>query len=109
MRSRALESDLSKVELVDEEPIGLDMAFSPTVPGSDQPAIAVDGIERLFGNQGADDNFRKCAPQLANCWQSQHLATREGGDMRRIPAAPASDRPLGERMMGDGDGGRFHV
>jgi hypothetical protein len=53
----SLEDDLIPTQLVDQQPVGLDMALSPSLLLADELVITMERIKLLPRNKGADDHF----------------------------------------------------
>lgn len=57
MRSCTFEYDATFLWLIDEKPIGLDMALPPPMPVSQEFVVPVERIQWFFRYQGTDDDL----------------------------------------------------
>ena len=57
MRTQALKNQALAVDFVNEQPIRFDVAVPPPLPITGKFVVAVDGVQRLSGEQGPRDDF----------------------------------------------------
>ena len=57
MRTHALKNQVLAVDFVNEQPIRFDETVMSPLPITDKIVIAVNGVQRLIGEQGSRNNF----------------------------------------------------
>jgi hypothetical protein len=55
--THSLKNQARAVDFVNEEPIRFDVAVAPPLPITGQFVVAVNGVQRLSGEQGPRDDF----------------------------------------------------
>ena len=58
MGSGALKHDAIRLDFIDQQPVGFDVAFPSPFPVADQLMIPMDGIQGVFGDQRTYEYFQ---------------------------------------------------